>query len=254
MAEVFGLCRLCDKYDRLIESHIMSSAAYARVLDGAADEPREKQLVMVTATYSILTNKHMKEYLLCRACEDRFGRWEAYAYPMLSQRDTSFPWLEAARPFFREFADSSRVDVEKLTRFAASLFWRFSVYRDSKMSLGPNEPSFRGFLLGRDPFPSDARLTVTLYSGLTVGRVDQSFSTFTTAHEDGYEINTLAMFGVKMKLFVGRYVPKDLERLCFARTGQLLIRPADDFAMEIGPHVLASSPKGKLARLHASPH
>jgi hypothetical protein len=250
MAEVSGKCRLCDEYGPLIESHIMSSAAYSRALDGPPGEPREKQLVRVTAECSIFSNTQMKEHLLCRACEDRFGIWEAYAFPMLSQGDNSFPWLTAVRPFFREIADSSRVDVEKLTGFGASLFWRFGEYHDSKTSLGPEEPSFRRFLLGREPFPASARLTVALldHSRATVGRVDRSFATFATGREDGYDVHRLLVLGVEFRLFVGRHVPESLDELCFARTGRVVVRTSDLFAREIGPHLLASPPKGKLAK------
>src|SRR5579859_1843680 len=131
---VIGDCRLCGTPAvQLLDSHIVTKAAYRRILDGPEDEPKETKPVLVTQKTSVLTNTQMREHLLCDACEQRFCGLESYAFPLLSQGDGSFPWLASVRPANRpEVGDSSMLDVDRLSLFAVSLFWRLHVFRERK--------------------------------------------------------------------------------------------------------------------------
>jgi hypothetical protein len=57
-------------------------SATAVILDGPPGEPREKQPVKVTKEAAVRTSAQMHEHLLCEGCEDRFGKWEDYAFPV----------------------------------------------------------------------------------------------------------------------------------------------------------------------------
>jgi hypothetical protein len=242
-----GTCRLCGAQGPLEHSHIMSSAAYKRALQGTAGEPEQHQLTKVTQGQSEQTNKQMKEYLLCRVCEERFSKWEAYAFPIMSQVDKTFPWLANVTPGVTEpLWDSSDVDVSKLSLFAASLFWRFSVYRDSQLSLGAVEEPIRQYLLGQSPFPADAVLVVTLLdpSGAKLTRSDRGFSySDVPARRDGYEAARVTLLGVDLQLFFGQAVPVEFHRLCFVRTAHVLVQPTDAFVMKILAPLILSAPR-----------
>lgn len=56
------------------------------------------------------------------------------------------------------------------------------------------------------------------------------------------------ILGVDMRLYVGGNIPQSLDVVCFARTSRVLIGTADAFAMELGPLLLKSPPRGSLAR------
>ncbi len=251
MSEVIGNCRLCPAEGvRLLDSHIVSKAAYRRILDGPPGEPREKQPVKITSEASVLTNEQMREHLLCRDCEDRFGRWEAYAFPVMSQGDGTFPWLSSVTRIGDGSAgDSSGVDTEKLSLFAVSIFWRLSVSRHSDVRLGDYEPAFRSYLLGRAPFPAKAVLLIVLLdpAGSTYTRVDRSFHTFKSLRKGGWHVHRFAILGVDMRLHVGGTIPRRFRQVCFARSKLVAIRPADSLALEMSKLFLNSPVRGSLA-------
>jgi hypothetical protein len=249
---VIGDCRLCDARGvRLLDSHIVTKAAYRRILDGRAGEPKETKPVMVTKETSVLTNTQMHEHLLCKPCEDRFCRWEDYAFPLLSQGDGSFPWLARVRPANRpEVGDSSMLDVDQLSLFAVSLFWRLHVSRERKVMLGPYESLFRAYLMGYVSFPAEASLVVSLLdpSRSTVGvRVDRSFCIFNSTRVGGCHLHRFAILGVDMGLFVGRTLPRRFADVSLSRCGLVAIRPTDSYALQLARVAARSVPKASLA-------
>lgn len=242
-----GTCRLCGAHGPLEHSHIMSSAAYKRALQGPAGEPKQRQLMLVKRGSAVRTNKQMKEYLLCGACEDRFCKWEDYAFPILSQRDQSFPWLaQLTRGVTEPLWDSSAVDVSKLGLFGASLFWRFSVYRGSQVSLGAQEEPIGRYLLGRSSFPAGVVLIITLHdpSGAKLTRADRGFSYSDTAlKHDGYAALRIILLGLDMRLFFGTRIPRGFYQLCFVRTAHALVQAADAFVVDSLAPIILSEPE-----------
>jgi hypothetical protein len=252
MGKRIGDCRLCgDKDVELRDSHIVSKAAYRRILDGPEGEPREGKPVMVTRQTSVLTNAQMHEHLLCPRCEGVFGDLEDYAFPLLAQGDGSFPWLAQVRPAQRrEVGDSSAVDVDRLSRFAVSLFWRLHVFRDRKVELGPYEPQFRAYLGAKAPFPTSACLVVSLLDparSTTTSRVDRSFCIFNSSRARGCHLHRFGLLGVDMGLFVGKALPKELADVSLSRCGLVAIRPTDSYALQLARVAANSKPKASLA-------
>jgi hypothetical protein len=247
-----GTCRLCGSYGPLRKSHLVPQATYTLAREGAPGEPRQTHLVKVNAKGAILTDEQWKEPLLCEGCEQRFGSWEKYAHPLISQPDGTFPWLAGTTHVRGEVANSTRaVDVPTLSLFLVSLFWRLSVYRCPAVALGTYEREFRKYLLvDGTPFPAQARLVVTLLdpSHVTLGRADHGFMTFTGSDEEGYRVDRFMLLGVDLKLFVGEQVPPALDVLCFARTGRVLLGSVDALALEAAPLLISSLPKGSLGR------
>ncbi len=187
-----GVCRLCGVHGLLLQSHIVSKAAYRRILLGPDIEVPKRQPVKVTPNASVLTNEQWTERLLCRVCEQRFGNWERYAFPLLSQADGTFPWLAGSTHLGGRAAHSPKaVDATKVSLFAASLLWRLSVSGRST-SLGPYESEFRNYLrVDGTPFPERSRLVITLldHSRVTYGRVELSL------HVGGPESKVIGSIG-----------------------------------------------------------
>jgi hypothetical protein len=246
-----GVCRLCGARGPLLQSHIVPKAAYRRILKGPDIEVPKGQPVKVTAKASVLTNAQWTAHLLCGVCEERFGRWEHYAFEFLSQEDGAFPWLAGATRLGETDASSPNgLEVAKLSRFAASLFWRLSV-SGRYPSLGPYELEFRKYLLEEGaPFPKRTRLVVVLldHSRVTFGRVDRAIVTYRETRKHGQRIYRFALLGVDLRLYVGGQIPRAVDERCFARTGRVLIGTADAFAKEMGTVMVNSPPKGLLAR------
>jgi hypothetical protein len=232
---VVGACRLCGAYGPLEKSHIVSKAAYRRAAQGADGETPELGLIEITRDGVRRTTKQMKEYLLCRVCEDRFGNWERYAYPVLSQRDRVFPWLAACTTVAGQLADCSAMDVDVLARFLLSIVWRLGVYKAAKTRQeSADEESTRRYLLGQTAFPAQAVLSVTLLdpSASTLGRVDRLFTNLWRGGGNGFALYQVVILGADARLFMGAGVPQDFYSVCFARTKLVRVRPSDEFARE----------------------
>jgi hypothetical protein len=254
-ALVVGPCRLCRETGPLLDSHIFPKAAYRRILAGPDVEEPQSAPVRFTRESSILTNSQLHEHLLCHVCEGAFGKLEDYAFPLLSQADGTFPWLASVTPIVRTAAgtlaaQSVAVDVERLSAFGASIFWRLSVTRYTSLRLGPYEEAFRVYSLGQTAFPASARLAVTLidHSRVTFGRVDRLFGFHNAKREHGYTLHQLAILGVDMKLYVGALLPPSLDLLSFPHSKRVFVRSADELAKELAPQLATSPAKGLLAR------
>jgi hypothetical protein len=231
--KVVGACRLCCAHGPLEKSHIVSKAAYRRAAQGPDGEIPERGLVEVTRDGARRTTKQMKEYLLCRACEDRFGKWERYAYPVLAQRDSDFPWLAASRTVVGRAADSSAMDVDALARFLLSIVWRLGVYKAARTRQEkPDEEATRRYLLGQTAFPEQAVLAVTLLdpSDSTLARVDRLFTNIWLGGGNGYQLYQVVILGVDARLLMGAGIPRECYSVCFARTRLVTVRPSDEFA------------------------
>src|SRR5258708_5086234 len=121
-----GICRLCGVEKPLIKSHFMPKALYP------------KNPVLVTERTSLPTLEQMKEYLLCRPCDNRFNdkgesevvRWLA---PKTRKR---FPLLEKMKvalcrfsgPRFSGYSGTDiGVNTDHFAHFALSILWRAGV-------------------------------------------------------------------------------------------------------------------------------
>src|SRR6266481_1047100 len=81
-----GRCPLCtrDGMD-LCNSHLISEGIYWRA--------GEDRVVMTPQIFVSISNQ-VKDYLLCRECEAKFGAAENHILPLVRQHDASFPFLE----------------------------------------------------------------------------------------------------------------------------------------------------------------
>jgi hypothetical protein len=87
---VEGPCKLCGTVGPLQWSHIMPRWTYRRV--GQFGEGDGK-VISVDGKRAIFDATQLAAHLLCRACEERFGRWETYVSKIVLQVDESLPAL-----------------------------------------------------------------------------------------------------------------------------------------------------------------
>jgi len=164
-----GTCKLCLQTRMLQDSHLLPAALYRMSrLDGAANP----NPYLISAKRTIQTSRQIKDYVLCRDCEQRINRGgEHYAMSQVN-RNGSFPLLamlnsvpasRSSSGFSWYYANSTpSIDRDKLGYFALSVFWRASVHiwhrpekKEPPIRLGALEEPIRRYLLGLRSFPDD---------------------------------------------------------------------------------------------------
>ena len=170
-----GICRLCLQNRQLQDSHLLPKALYRMCRFEGTPNPNP---LMVSARGSMQTSKQIKDFLLCRTCEQRLcANGERYAMSQVSRRE-GFALLKTLESSSNRrsggdltfYYETSSLGIKrvKLAYFALSVFWRASAHtwcrpeRNVPMiSLGEYEEPIREYLLGTGPYPSD--LAVLLF-------------------------------------------------------------------------------------------
>lgn len=167
-------CRLCRREDAALEkSHFLPAGIY-RLLRSEGHKPPNPFLL--TKTTAVQTSAQQTAKLLCRECEQRLSKnGEKWVLRNCLQRDGSFPLASAlarrspdissvVSPTKVYYASRiSEVDVSALAYFAASIFWRGSIYPwnsdgTTPVKLGPIQERFRRYLKGDEAFPRDCAM------------------------------------------------------------------------------------------------
>ncbi len=122
-----GICKLCLKRRALQRSHLLPEGVYLRLRNpkGPVIDP-----IVVTAKITMSTSKQVRDFLLCRRCEQRFDQnGEDYVLRQMNNRG-KFKFLERLRvsphPDFTlnegTYSGSSiGLETEKLAYFALSV-------------------------------------------------------------------------------------------------------------------------------------
>lgn len=226
-----GKCRLClkERVD-LQESHFLPKGLYRLMRgDPAKGNPNPWHL---TREGQVQTSKQHKAHLLCLPCEQRFSKnGEDWIFRNGIRRNGGFRLasvLASRPPDFSSPQTSSKVyyatgipeiNVAAIAYFAASVFWRASVYgwnddASFKVKLGPYEEEFRRYLAGEADFPLNAALLVCVRETGPLSHI-----TFEPA---GGRLNTVhahkfAMPGFSFTLFVSKQLDNSLRKLCLVR-------------------------------------
>lgn len=204
-----GRCPLCSRDGMdLCNSHLISEGIYWRA--------GEDRVVMTPQIFLSISN-HVKDYLLCRECEAKFGAAENYILPLVRQRGASFPLLDKlkASEALGSTANGSLVysgpavgiDIDKFAYFALSMFWRASVHvwktlngQPISMPLRSWEEPVRKYLNGETGFPASVVLKFTVCTdaeshGMVFAPVEWTNDLYT-----GYDMTVL---GVSFTMVVG---------------------------------------------------
>lgn len=221
-----GICRLCLKMKPLMDSHMLSKAAYKRV----RGEGRNPHPYFASEDMAIQTSHQITDYLLCADCEKRFseeGENPFFQYclqpdgrfRLLEELRSNGPVLETADHDIYQMPESVEGIVHNLAYFGTSIFWRSAVHdwkvREEpvvKVQLGKAHlEQFRSFLLGGYCYPPDASLVIEISD--ESNRLANMFNTPASKRTDTNYIHWFDMCGVHFNLFVGSRMPKELRTL-----------------------------------------
>ena len=130
-----GQCKLCLNTRELQDSHFMPAALYRATRNATAPNPNP---AVITSRGTVQTSQQMKDFLLCKDCEDLFNNHgEKYVMGQVN-RSGKFPLLETLRKatptritggfHWYSIVDVLSVDRDKLGYFALSVFWRAAVH------------------------------------------------------------------------------------------------------------------------------
>jgi hypothetical protein len=240
---MLGICRLCENNKELRSSHLMPSAFYNHILKSSGKPP-----ISASPTIAVSTSKQIRDYLLCADCEDRFNKrgekWVLENYPQINGK---FPIQEAlfqATPFREVGSDKdyngnliSSIDLNKLTYFATSIFWRAAAHnwqylknQSDKLSLGLYEEMLRQYLLDQAQFPKDVVLSIYISPSANYQDGVIFPHTYRTKpfHAHGFSIP-----GVLFALSVGKAIPIEAKQECAIHSNILrLTLWSDKLALE----------------------
>jgi hypothetical protein len=228
---ILGNCKLCLKQAQLCESHLMPRALYA---------PGKKGIQYATRLESNQNPEHLKAYLLCFDCEQRFNNFgECEVLRWLAPRaHKSFPLYERLRvgsplqefPRFSIFQGSNfGLLTEKFAYFTLSVVWRRSIHQwigfDGKplpmWNLGTFGEEMRSFLAGESQFPCDTAVVVMVCS-------DEYTRQFWTTPSADVVHNCLGFEfiarGVYFRVLMGHHLPPEFRYVsCAPPTGHILL-------------------------------
>jgi hypothetical protein len=212
-----GVCKLCLGLKPLHESHFLPAALYPRRRKPSFAGPNRRIVALNS------NDKHVKDYVLCSDCEQRFDRnGESEVLYWVSPKSNTFRLgerLKVALPRDYNPGDPDQsisrfsgadigVNMDKFAYFAISIVWRGAVHDwvlpDGSVrlhdKLGGFSESLRLYLLGQALFPPDTSVIVI------VGSDDESRKIWTMAqpHVEADCLNfRFHIFGVMFRVMMG---------------------------------------------------
>lgn len=137
---------MCKVNGDLQNSHIIPEFFYKLIYD---TKPRRFHVVSTTPSdRESFEQKALRESLLCRACEQKIGKWECYAKAAFVEAKGVTTARHKDKILFHN------LDYRQFKLFQLSLLWRMGVstlpfFKD--VALGPHEERLRVALLAEDP-------------------------------------------------------------------------------------------------------
>jgi hypothetical protein len=225
---VTGQCKLCLKpATTLKDSHYIPKGVYKRLRDKNEKNPNP---VVISKKTAVQTSRQETSHLLCSVCEQRFSKYgENWVLGHCLQEDGSFPlasilasrtpdvWSNTNPTRVYYASKISEINITALAYFAASIFWRGSVYgwnHDGSIPirLGPFQEQFRQYLMGLKAFPKDCSLLVVVREGEEIDRL-----TYTPIGErkGNFHVHKFPMPGLGFTLAVSKNLPSNYRQMCF---------------------------------------
>lgn len=137
------ICRLCRTVSELRHSHVIPRFMYRRMSGLSGETPQRFSSQRATDRPG-----HLKEYMLCEACEREFSDYERLASQFVA-RLCKMPDAISMEPIRQ-----TTLDYTRLKLFFLSVLWRCAVCTDSivhRVELGPHLCALTTLLLRRDP-------------------------------------------------------------------------------------------------------
>ena len=168
-----GICKLCLNEDDLQDSHFHGKALY-RLSRADGQDP-----ILLSPNLITQDQKQIKDYLLCRSCEQRFSKMgEEYTMGMVDRSKDGFKMMDLIRAnhwnrrtageYTMYSGASIGIDTDKLAYYALSIIWRgthvWPTYRDRAaggLKVGDHEEKIRRYLVGTNPYPPNVVVKVS---------------------------------------------------------------------------------------------
>jgi len=236
-------CALCAvQVPKLLNSHLMPAALYKLLRD--PEGPGSPDPIIVGGGRSVTSSAQVSQPLLCYDCERRFGRHESWMLRHCARPQTFLlrDGLSGAPSLRLSSRNVLACDINSsypeaaghLEYFAASIIWRSAVvsWRIGSrvmrtLQLGPYLEEFRRYLIGEEPFPADAALSVFVDSQPrpSLSLVFPFSGRFGPATR-----HIFAIPGVRFVLFVGKQLPAENRAMAVNSDGPKVLF-LEDFAL-----------------------
>ncbi len=208
-------CALCLQERELRSSHLLPAGAYRLAREQAAPNPNP---VVIDRVGAVATSRQITAPLLCSECEQRFStEGENYVLRECARPGGAFRLRDSLRAMqpavcdgdvaVFEVHDANPVDIESLTYFAISIFWRAAARQwwlsgawKRPTSLGPYGEPARRFLLGETSLPRDWRIFVHVWSE---EHIDFTSTIPYSEHIEGTRRHKFCIPGITFIAFVG---------------------------------------------------
>jgi hypothetical protein len=218
-----GACKLCLTEGDLQESHYLPRAVY-QLLRSDGELP-----IVMSPSLVIQHQKQIRDFVLCRSCEQRFNNMGEDYVMRVGSRKSEFKMMDLIRAcpdrhIQGEYSvySASRVGVEadKLAYFALSVIWRggahvwhtFSGRATGGLQLGHHQERLRRYLTGEDPYPRGVVVKVSV----ACDSASQQFVEFpwiNPAQQDA-TVFTFAVPGIWFDVAVGDSLPQYMLANC----------------------------------------
>lgn len=209
-------CALCREPKRLRESHYLPAGLY-RLAQTPSSNPHP---VLISGTQWHPLAFQSRAFVLCSDCESRFDRGGESWMLRHCCRGGRFRLRELLMQHPPQETDgdnskhaANRTVEQRLTYFAASVFWRGAVYRwpigrdfSQLLQFGPFEEPLRLYLLGRSTFPSSAALIVCVSNRANPPLASSYPMTYADAH--GSRFHRFHIPGLTFTLYLGNVAEK----------------------------------------------
>ena len=258
-----GTCALCLKTRDLRDSHLLPAGVY-RVLSAGAPPGQQAPVIVDKDKTAVLSSAQARAHLLCSDCEGRLNAGgEDWILKNCWRSPTRFPLhatLTNATPLFNDKGarvypgrQVPGVDIDKLTYFALSIFWRASVCdpnfgrikKHRRLSLGPYKDRLRHYLLGTTGMPNGVVLLVTISTDLDELRNKVVMMPQFFRKEEFHHHYQFAMLGLRFDLLCGGRIPEPVQRVCTTRSGYLYMNKGGDEGLLKTMRIMVNRAEGK---------
>jgi hypothetical protein len=221
-------CKLClQSVATLRDSHFLSAGIYRILRD---DNEKNPNPWVLSGKGAVQISRQMKAHLLCADCEQRFSKFgERWVLKHCLRKDGTFllkSTLSARTPDISSPPNPTKIyyasgipdiNIEALSYFAASIFWRGSIYPwnddgSIPVNLGPFQEQFRTYLMGQAAFPKDASLWFVVREGKQIDRLTYAPI---GARQGNFHAYKFPMPGFAFSMLVSKNIPANHRERCF---------------------------------------
>jgi len=214
-------CKLCQKERELQKSHIIPEFMFKPLYD---DKHRIISMSTKEEVKDRYIQKGIREYLLCKECEERFSKLETYAADLIFQK-----------VIFTEKNENSiivkNVDYNIFKLFQLSILWRASISQLKEFKevyLGPHEEKIRNLLLNNNPDDPHQYCCMIFYSSTIPLSIDLLLMPDMVRIEK-HRCYRFILNGLFWIYFVSSHTDSLPEQLYLSRDGTLPILDGKDF-------------------------